>query len=476
MKRVFYLLFPFVLMPLLGPYAEPGSFPTAQIEQLPFIPMQHNENLAIAQDERGHTWVRGQIPTELQDVPIIFQIPSARIHNYNLYLRRDSAWTRMARNTDGHMVHFKSRFPQYALITSDSIYYLALGEHPPQTLQVHLSERNQFSSDESFRLFRIGLYYGLALMSVIFNLIFFFIFKDKRFITYCILLLTTFLSFFYEDGMFYYFSDGNWVKDYLIVLNSAVSSIIAVPFTYYFLDLNIPFKRFGKWYLGVSSLLLAGALVYALTDSSIAQIFVYSLCFLFPVCCLYLAVRRFHNDVYARFLVLSFSLVVITGLLYVLYTRVDSSTYALFDISTFRLVSGIEIIAISFAIIFKAKALQNENDRYRAELNTYLKALEVKAADQRYHQNGNIPPLNIAAPATKSELVNELKTQYDLTEREIDVLLCIWEGLTNKEISERLFISLSTTKYHVSNLYIKLDVKNRNQVQVLGKTQWARSE
>ncbi len=480
MKRAIYLLFLIWLLTsafLLGPraYAQSDNFPADQIERLSFAPLQNNKGLAVAEDDRGNLWVRGHIPADLLDVPIIFQIPSARIHDYDLYLRQDGEWKRMPQNTDSRSGYFKSRFPQYALIPSDSVYYLALAEHPPQTLQVQLSERNQFASQESLQLFRIGLYYGLALMSVIFNLVFFLIFRDKRFITYCILLLTTFLSFFYEDGMFHYFSDGRWVMDHLTVLNSAISSIISIPFTYYFLDLNIPFRRFGKWFLAISALLLAGVLVYALTDSPTAQIFVYSLCFLFPVYCLYLAIRRFRYDVYARFLVLSFSFVVVTGLLYVMYTRVDSSTYALFDISTFRLVSSIEIIAISFAIIFKAKTLQHENDRYREELNNYLKSLEVNVADQRIPKNGHA--LNgVPAMATKNELAGELKALYDLTEREIEVLLCIWDGLTNKEIAERLFITVSTTKYHISNLYVKLDVKNRNQVQVLGKAMWTPDE
>lgn len=50
-----------------------------------------------------------------------------------------------------------------------------------------------------------------------------------------------------------------------------------------------------------------------------------------------------------------------------------------------------------------------------------------------------------------------------LTPREKEVLLGLVEGLSNKEIANRLFISDKTVKIHVSNIYRKLDVKSRSQ-------------
>jgi LuxR family maltose regulon positive regulatory protein len=50
-----------------------------------------------------------------------------------------------------------------------------------------------------------------------------------------------------------------------------------------------------------------------------------------------------------------------------------------------------------------------------------------------------------------------------LSEREIDVLRLVAEGLTNREISTRLHLSLSTVKWHTGNIYGKMGVKNRTQ-------------
>ncbi|MFC1936026.1 LuxR C-terminal-related transcriptional regulator [Chloroflexota bacterium] len=50
-----------------------------------------------------------------------------------------------------------------------------------------------------------------------------------------------------------------------------------------------------------------------------------------------------------------------------------------------------------------------------------------------------------------------------LSEREIEVLQLIAEGLTNQEIGSRLYLSLNTVKVHTRNIYGKLGVKNRTK-------------
>ena len=56
----------------------------------------------------------------------------------------------------------------------------------------------------------------------------------------------------------------------------------------------------------------------------------------------------------------------------------------------------------------------------------------------------------------------ELKN-LKLTTREYEVLQLLAQGHTNAEIGDKLFLSLSTVKTHVSNLLVKMDVKNRTQ-------------
>lgn len=52
--------------------------------------------------------------------------------------------------------------------------------------------------------------------------------------------------------------------------------------------------------------------------------------------------------------------------------------------------------------------------------------------------------------------------RYSLTERENDVMKYVAKGYDNKQICDKLFISETTLKTHLRNLYKKFSVSNKN--------------
>lgn len=65
---------------------------------------------------------------------------------------------------------------------------------------------------------------------------------------------------------------------------------------------------------------------------------------------------------------------------------------------------------------------------------------------------------------SKSREVDKVEPGDSLSPREREVLDLVSQGLTNKEVAERLYISENTVKYHMKNILDKLHLRNRSQV------------
>jgi DNA-binding CsgD family transcriptional regulator len=62
------------------------------------------------------------------------------------------------------------------------------------------------------------------------------------------------------------------------------------------------------------------------------------------------------------------------------------------------------------------------------------------------------------------EVVEDLlKDEFNLTDREVEVAYLLFLGYKNNEIKKKLSITLNTLKYHIRNIYSKLEVNNRDE-------------
>jgi len=61
-------------------------------------------------------------------------------------------------------------------------------------------------------------------------------------------------------------------------------------------------------------------------------------------------------------------------------------------------------------------------------------------------------------PALPDPEVTKIET---LTDREREVIALVGEGLKNKQVGERLFISETTVTHHLSSVFSKLEVSDR---------------
>jgi LuxR family maltose regulon positive regulatory protein len=112
--------------------------------------------------------------------------------------------------------------------------------------------------------------------------------------------------------------------------------------------------------------------------------------------------------------------------------------------------------------------------RAGSRMQTYVN--QLLAAGENRHQNpkasglAGVPLLPDPSPATQSRAEPLTAPQHEpLSPRELEVLQLIAQGLSNREISERLFLALSTVKGHNRIIFDKLQVQSRTEAIVRGR-------
>ena len=127
--------------------------------------------------------------------------------------------------------------------------------------------------------------------------------------------------------------------------------------------------------------------------------------------------------------------------------------------------------AAAYARWRQAEALLLANE-HRGEAVALLEAVQATAADlgarpllaeiEGLARRARVVLPGPEAPKAEAAAPSPLQAR-GLTARELEVLALVSEGLTNRVIAERLFISPRTAGLHVSHILAKLDVDNRTQ-------------
>lgn len=101
----------------------------------------------------------------------------------------------------------------------------------------------------------------------------------------------------------------------------------------------------------------------------------------------------------------------------------------------------IVVIKLYYSNKEKNRFIQRENTRMRIELENLMKESNDKGDKLLQIEN------------------------YNLTERQTDIINLVKQGKTNKEIGEKLFISENTVKYHLKTIYKVLGIENRLELK-----------
>ncbi len=136
----------------------------------------------------------------------------------------------------------------------------------------------------------------------------------------------------------------------------------------------------------------------------------------------------------------------------------------------YGLVGGILITLLQFTQ-YRFLVIEHSVEIYSALIAATFAGLGIWLGIRLTGPRRGVAEKEETAPTLAEPFVSDERKRQDLgiTPRELEVLVLIAEGMSNREIAEKLFVSENTVKTHSSRVFDKLGAKRRTQAVQLGK-------
>lgn len=332
-------------------------------------------------------------------------------------------------------------------LQESNTYFLKVRFDKQLFFDLTIDSLTEYQSKTKYSFLKNGIYYGLVFMVIIINMFFYISLKERSFLLYALFLSSMALTFSTYDGFINLF----FSKEMIFYLDKVIHYLVGlfgVLFANHFLNL----KNFQpKSYLVGGFLLVFLALNYLLFFMTGNNFFISlgdttGVVMLFYYWLLGIAIFKAHE--FAKFFVFGYSLILVFLIFFIVPVNWGINMPYI-TLSNMKLGSFFEMLILSYAISYRTKTLQNENRKYKREIINYIKKLET---------------VNTTSNNFLMSEKENLKEKFNLSERELEVLNLIQKGYTNKIISKKLLISINTTKFHIRNIYEKLNINSKNEV------------
>lgn len=335
------------------------------------------------------------------------------------------------------------------IVKTTNVLYLKVLFDKYSYIDINLLPITSLDSENNNQLLQKGGYYTLILIFVIINLLLAYFFKSKLFLWYILFFLTVNLGIALHDNTIAGLIQNTKQMNYLLAFSYWITPIAAAVFCIQFLKIENYYPKVVTTTKILLTLVTILITVFLITQNfqfvAIAQI-INLLIYIGSWVIGFFLLRKVSA---AKYYVLGYFVLYFTAFIYSLSINFGIHFFPL-TINHLKLGVLIEISVLTYAVMRRARAVVEEHKSIKKQLINYLDDLA------KINQNDS--------KIVIEELIISESKKFDLTVREIDVLMHLAKGCNNQEIADELFVSVNTVKYHIRNIYEKLDVRKRTEI------------
>lgn len=342
-----------------------------------------------------------------------------------------------------------SRYITYSIPPSvnNKKYYLKVNCLLEAKIPIVLKPTEKHYKLENNNFLFIGAYYGIVLLILIFNFFSYLSFNNKTYLYYMFMVLGMAIDMFYKDGFINQFFEFGLISQFIEPYLNLILALSAIFFVKSYIDPDNEIKKGQYFGILLFFITTVSVVVYSITNSFTIFIISQALTLLTIDVYWFFGVVLWKKNIYAKFFTIAYFIPLVVAHDYYLFTYFG---FNIFNTSTnlFRFGSLFEMLIFTYGIMHFSKNIALQNKKYRSKIIEFTQELN----ELKYKKSSK-------------ELQIEFIDFYKLTDTEIKILKSIGEHKTNKSIASQFFISENTVKFHIKNIYTKLEVKNRREAK-----------
>ncbi|QNM86485.1 hypothetical protein H9W90_05020 [Polaribacter pectinis] len=296
-------------------------------------------------------------------------------------------------------------------------------------------------------------YYGVAFFIILYNFFYFFLFKEDTFLYYSLFLGFTCLGIFSMDGMLNFYNISEALNRFIVTLSLVLLTYFSAKFASSYLFLDRYYPKIKRISYSVGGVIIVVAILFLIFNNYYYLLTLNVLVFLLLFIYWVVSILLFNKSFYNKILTVAYVLLLFSSIDFFILKFIGLSIIDI-DSITIKIGAFFEMIILSIAVLYRMKVLRDDNYFMKQEIINYSK--EIKNLSEEISE--------------EKEILNQ-KLASVLSIREDEIFKLIVDGKSNKEIGTLLNISVNTVKFHIKNIYEKLNIKSRKEVLVIAKSQ-----